>query len=73
MFLFSEQLLEDMSCFLCIPEKQMFTMPGLITMSIAATRMYRTLADFGNSSDVYAILHFLASQCSPKVIDATIA
>jgi len=28
----------------------MFLMPWLITLSIAATRMYRTLADFGSST-----------------------
>jgi hypothetical protein len=31
----------------------MFLMPVFITMSIAATRMYRSLADFHCSTDVY--------------------
>jgi len=32
--------------FLCIFAPQMFLMPALITLSIAATRMYRSLIDF---------------------------
>ncbi|KAH9968292.1 hypothetical protein BJV74DRAFT_889934 [Russula compacta] len=31
----------------------MFLMPALITMSIAATRIYRSLADFSSSTDIY--------------------
>jgi hypothetical protein len=34
---------------------QMFFMPAFITLSIAATRMYRSLADFHWSTDVYVI------------------
>ena len=30
----------------------------LITISIAATRMYRSLVDFGNPTEICAILHF---------------
>ncbi|KAH9968286.1 hypothetical protein BJV74DRAFT_868595 [Russula compacta] len=30
----------------------MFLMPTLITMSIAATRMYRSLADFSSAADI---------------------
>jgi hypothetical protein len=37
-------------------ETQMFLMPSLITMSIAATRMYRSLADLRCPTDVYGIL-----------------
>lgn len=37
------------------PSPQMFLMPVLITMSIAATRMYRSLADFHCSTDMYVI------------------
>ena len=40
---------------------QMFQMPWLVTMSIAATRMYRSLSDF-LSPDVYDI-PFLSSLC----------
>ena len=36
---------------------QMFLMPSVITMSIAATRMYRSLPDFG-SSDMYDTASF---------------
>jgi hypothetical protein len=36
----------------------MFLMTSLITISIAATRMYRSLVDFGNSTEMCAILHF---------------
>jgi len=37
---------------------QMFLMPSLITMSIAATRMYRTLADFILHTDMYGTVSF---------------
>jgi hypothetical protein len=41
----------------------MFQQTSVIVMTIAGTRMYRSLADFTTSStDVYAILHPL---CSP--------
>ena len=33
-------------------------MPSLTTMSIAATRMYRSLADFLSSTEVYVVLSF---------------
>jgi hypothetical protein len=33
----------------------MFNMPSMIIMSIAATRLYRSLVDF-HSNDVYVIL-----------------
>ena len=35
---------------------QMFMVPSLITMSVAATRMYRSLADFTSATEVYDIL-----------------
>lgn len=34
------------SWLLNLPAKQMFLMPALLAMSIAATRMYRSLTDF---------------------------
>jgi hypothetical protein len=40
---------------------QMFLIPSLITMSIAATRMYRSLADFFFSADMYDSLIALSS------------
>ena len=41
---------------------QMFQLPTLITMAMAATRMYRSLTDFGTgSADMYDILSFLFS------------
>jgi len=46
--------------------RQMFTMPSLITMSICATRMYRSLAEFG-STDV------IESAESPQRIGRTAA
>ena len=45
-------------------ETQMFLMPSLITMSIAATRMYRSVADFGSSIDAYGILSPHLFPCS---------
>ena len=36
----------------------MFLLPSLTMMSIAATRMYRSLADFLSSTEVYAALSF---------------
>jgi hypothetical protein len=40
----------------------MFQLPSVITMSIAATRMHRSLTDFASSTtDVYDILLILAS------------
>jgi hypothetical protein len=36
----------------------MFMMASLIAISIAATRMYRSLLNFGSSTEMYAILHF---------------
>jgi len=41
--------------FLWVLATQMFNMPSMIIMSIAATRMYRSLVDF-HSNDVYVIL-----------------
>jgi hypothetical protein len=40
---------------------QMFLIPSLITMSIAATRMYRSLADFVYNNDLYGTVscHYL--------------
>lgn len=32
-------------------------LPALVTMSIAATRMYRTLARYGSQTHMYVILH----------------
>jgi len=37
---------------------QMFLIPSLITMSIAATRIYRSLADFMLYSDMYGTVSF---------------
>jgi hypothetical protein len=34
---------------------QMFMMPSLITMSSAATRMYRSLADFASANEAYGV------------------
>jgi hypothetical protein len=50
------QMAENMS-FLRVLETQMFMMPSLITTTIAATWMYRSLADFC-SNDVYGVLPF---------------
>ncbi|KAH9962368.1 hypothetical protein BC827DRAFT_1154908 [Russula dissimulans] len=54
----------------------MFLMPSLITMSIAATRMYRSLSDFGFSVDMYGGLipslsgtHFCVRRCSGNSSD----
>ena len=44
----------------------MFQVPWVITMSIAATRMYRSLSDF-LSSDMYAI-HFRLCSCSLLIV-----
>jgi hypothetical protein len=39
---------------------QMFQFPSLVAMSIAATRMYRSLSDFVfGSTDMYYFLRFL--------------
>jgi hypothetical protein len=35
----------------------MFVMPTLVTMTIAATRMYRSLSDFGSNADVRGGAH----------------
>jgi hypothetical protein len=48
-------LVKDSNCFLCDPQPQMFLMPTLVTMSIAATWMYRSLSDFLCSADVYVV------------------
>ena len=53
--MFFATLVKDSSCFLCGPQPQMFLIPSLITMSIAATWMYRSLSDFLCSADVYVI------------------
>ena len=40
----------------------MFQLPSVVTMTIAATRMYRSLTDFASSAtDMYQILTFLSS------------
>lgn len=44
--------------FLFVVEIQMFMMPTLVTMTIAATRMYRFLAEFCSYTDVYVIHPF---------------
>ena len=44
-------------CFSRCPPVQMFQSPALIVMSIAATRMYRSLTDFYNSTGLYAFRH----------------
>ncbi|KAH9977428.1 hypothetical protein BJV74DRAFT_154799 [Russula compacta] len=44
------------------PFDLLFQMPWMITMTIAATRMYRSLSDFG-SSDMYDIPSFPSSRC----------
>jgi hypothetical protein len=50
-------LLHVMECIrfesLCVPTIQMFIAPSVTTMSIAATRMYRSLADFVLYPDKY--------------------
>ena len=48
----------EVSGFLCLDTTQIFQIPWLITMSIAATRMYRALDDFF-SSDVYDLNFFV--------------
>ena len=50
--------------FLCVLEIQMFMLPTLVTMTIAATRMYRFLAEYCSHSDVCVILPFYYSPCS---------
>ena len=45
-----------MSYFLHVLAIQMFTMPSLITISIAATWMYRSLTYFGHSVGLYVAL-----------------
>jgi hypothetical protein len=57
MFLFTKPPVEDINRFSCVYATQMFVMPSLVMMSIAATRMYRSLTDFC-SSDTYDILNF---------------
>jgi len=47
---------EDIIVNLRLFAMQMFMMPSLITMSIAATRMYRSLADFLFYTDMYGSL-----------------
>jgi hypothetical protein len=51
------------SYFLSVLATQIFLMPALIIMSIAATRMHRSLVDFC-SADVYAILLYFVSALS---------
>ena len=36
----------------CLSAMQMFQIPALIIMSIAATRMYRSLSDFGSDTGI---------------------
>ena len=43
---------------------QIFQVPAVVTMTIAATRMHRSLVCFNSgSSDTCAILHFFPAQC----------
>jgi len=43
-------------------QTQMFQLPSVITMSIAATRMHRSLTDFvSNTTEMYVILLILLS------------
>lgn len=54
----------------CLSATQMFQLPSLITMAIAATRMYRSLTDFGSgSADMYGIPSFLFSRSPVLVVD----
>jgi hypothetical protein len=48
-----------------VPEAQMFTMPSIVVMTMAATRMYRTLSDFGTRTELCAIFPFvvLSAHC----------
>jgi len=44
--------------FLRLSTMQILQVPGVVTMTVAATRMYRSLVDFANeSSNAYAINH----------------
>jgi hypothetical protein len=56
--------------FSCTYPTQMFQLPSLITMAIAATRMYRSLTDFcTGSADMYGIRSFLDSSSPVLVVD----
>jgi hypothetical protein len=50
-----------------VSTSQLFEVPSLVVMTIAATRMHRSLVDFASgSTEVYDILHFLSyfhAQC----------
>jgi hypothetical protein len=48
-------LMVEATDFLCLSETQMFTLPSLIAITIAATRLYRSLAHFA-SPPTYDIL-----------------
>jgi hypothetical protein len=48
----------NLLCALDALETQMFMMPTAVTMTIAATRMYRDLSDFCFHTDVCVILPF---------------
>jgi hypothetical protein len=56
-----------------ILETQMFMLPTMITMTIAATRMYRGLADYCSHSDMCVILPLYYSPCSPQSCNNSIA
>ena len=56
-----------------ILETQMFMLPTMITMAIAATRMYRGLADYCSHSDMCVIHSFYYSPCSPRACNNSIA
>jgi hypothetical protein len=60
---------------LCALETQMFMMPTAVTMTIAATRMYRGLSDFCFHTDVCVILPSIiplahCSRCNNSIISS---
>ena len=57
----------NLLCALDALETQMFMMPTAVTMTIAATRMYRALSDFCFHTDVCVILPFY---CSPRSLQS---
>lgn len=48
--------MEEATVYLCLSNLQMFSLPSVITLTIAATRMYRSLTHFTFSPDMYDIL-----------------
>ena len=47
----------------------MFQLPALVTMSIAATRMYRSLVDYAaNFTDLYSDVPFLSLRALTVVV-----